>query len=299
VDRVNQYPLYELGKLLRAVAAYTGEVPATTPFFDLFAASNALELLLKGKPFPISISRDAVSALLNSVQAIWNEHYLEKKADGTHGNFRFPQQDDPPILDWRWNSVRFALGNFETIFSTEMSQATTYFVPSRGIYSTTALIDTADQTFPTDIGGHIPDKARADWRSAGRCLAFSLLSATGFHVARAVEATLEVYYQLNTGKTGTLNGWHDYIQALEAVTGTPSPAAKTIAELKQMKDDYRNPVMHPRVTLTENDARMLFDNGESLIIAMAEEIKAIREAAGGTQGALALVGGTQAALSGP
>ena len=37
-----------------------------------------------------------------------------------------------------------------------------------------------------------------------------------------------------------------------------------------MKDDYRNPVMHPlRVTLTESDARMLFDNGESLIIAMA------------------------------
>jgi hypothetical protein len=64
-----------------------------------------------------------------------------------------------------------------------------------------------------------------------------------------------------------------------------------------MKDDYRNPVMHPRVTLTENDARMLFDNGESLIIAMAEEIKAIRDR-GGAQGVLGVVGGT-AALPGP
>jgi hypothetical protein len=50
--------------------------------------------------------------------------------------------------------------------------------------------------------------------------------------------------------------------------------------------------MHPRVTLRESDGRMLFDNGESVIIAMAEEIKAIREK-GGVQTSLAIVGGTQ------
>ena len=41
-----------------------------------------------------------------------------------------------------------------------------------------------------------------------------------------------------------------------------------------MKDDYRNPIAHPRIVLTEPDARMLFANGESLIIAMAQELKA-------------------------
>jgi hypothetical protein len=50
-----------------------------------------------------------------------------------------------------------------------------------------------------------------------------------------------------------------------------------------MKDDYRNPIMHPRVVLTESDARMLFDNGESLIIAMAQEIAEIRLSSGGIQ----------------
>lgn len=55
---------------------------------------------------------------------------------------------------------------------------------------------------------------------------------------------------------------------------TPPPSEKTRAELKRMKDDYRNPVAHPRVTLEESDARMLFANGESLIIAMAQELKA-------------------------
>ena len=40
-----------------------------------------------------------------------------------------------------------------------------------------------------------------------------------------------------------------------------------------MKDDYRNPVAHPRVVLEEADARMLFANGESLIIAMAQDLQ--------------------------
>jgi hypothetical protein len=75
VDRVNQYPLYDLGKLLQAVSTYKGDVPATAPFFDLFAASGALDNLLNGTPFPISISRDAVVVLRTSLQNIWNEHY--------------------------------------------------------------------------------------------------------------------------------------------------------------------------------------------------------------------------------
>ena len=40
-----------------------------------------------------------------------------------------------------------------------------------------------------------------------------------------------------------------------------------------MKDDYRNPIMHPRVVLTESDARMLFNNGEmSLTIALLSSL---------------------------
>lgn len=64
-----------------------------------------------------------------------------------------------------------------------------------------------------------------------------------------------------------------------------------------MREDYRNPIVHPRVVLTESDARMLFANGESLIIAMAQELA---EAAKGVQTALVLVGGSDVkAVEGP
>jgi hypothetical protein len=154
------------------------------------------------------------------------------------------------------------------------------------------LVDTADETFPKDLLAFIPQKAKDDWKSAGRCLAFSLLSASGFHVARAVEACLESYYGLFSGKPGeTLHGWYDYIKALKEIAEkkpTPCPTEKTLVELDQMREDYRNPIVHPRVVLTEGDARMLFANGESLIIAMAQELAG---AAKGVQPALALIGG--------
>jgi hypothetical protein len=148
------------------------------------------------------------------------------------------------------------------------------------------------KTFPKDLQLFIPQKAKDDWKSAGRCLAFSLLSASGFHVARAVEACLESYYGHFSGKPGaTLHGWKDYINALQKIADgnpTPCPLAKTLVELDQMREDYRNPIVHPRVVLSESDARMLFANGESLIIAMAQELA---EASKGIQPTLVLIGG--------
>lgn len=65
----------------------------------------------------------------------------------------------------------------------------------------------------------------------------------------------------------------------------PHLSEKTLVELRQMKDDYRNPLMHPRVVLTESDAKMLFNNGESVIIGMAQDLVAAKSA----QPALTLV----------
>jgi hypothetical protein len=85
-----------------------------------------------------------------------------------------------------------------------------------------------------------------------------------------------------------LRNWNDYVEALQKIAErnpTPCPQPKTLTELDQMRTDHRNPIMHPRVVLTEPDARMMFANGESLIIAMAQEIAAAREQ-GGVQLAL-------------
>lgn len=258
----------------------------------MWQAKAKMDSLLGGQPIPIGITDGKAREAVLRMNSLWNDRFQTKDAEGK-STLRFPDEKDAPINGWELNWIRSAVGEFETVFAEEMRETATYFVPRRGIYHTPALVDAADQTFPANLQMHIPEKAKDDWRAAGRCLAFNLLSASGFHVARAVEACLEVYYQLFSGKPGeTLNGWKDYIIALEKLAAkkpTPCPSKKTLAELDQMREDYRNPIVHPRVVLTESDARMLFANGESLIIAMAQEIA---EAAKGVQQPLQLEGGS-------
>lgn len=292
MERINPYSFYDFGKTLQTLAALTGPLPATRVFWPLWQARSKMEGLVKGDPIPIGISAGKARDALERMHSLFHQRFETKDETGKTA-LRFPEESDNPIVEWELDFIRAGINEFETVFAEEMRETATYFVPRRGIYHTPALVDAADDTFPAELQSHIPQKAKDDWKAAGRCLAFNLLSASGFHVARAVEACLETYYQLFSGKpNATLHGWKDYIEALTKIAEgnpTPCPLKKTLAELDQMREDYRNPIVHPRVVLTEGDARMLFANGESLIIAMAQELA---EAAKGVQPTLQLEGGS-------
>ncbi|MCA1457750.1 HEPN domain-containing protein [Bradyrhizobium sp. BRP22] len=292
MERINPFSFYEFGKEIQALIALQGNVSTQHLFWPLFQVRGKLQALLVGKPIPVGISAGKVRSALESIDAIFDARFQTKGADGAPV-FRMPDPSDEPVVVWQMDWVRRTVAEFETVFAEEMRETATYFVPRRGIYHTPALVDEADGTFPAELQPIIPQKAKDDWKAAGRCLAFNLLSASGFHVARAVEACLESYYQLFSGKPGaTLHGWKAYIDALQKIADnkpTPCPSKKTLTELDQMREDYRNPIVHPRVVLTESDARMLFANGESLIIAMAQEMA---DAAAGVQPALVLEGGS-------
>ncbi|MBN8999751.1 MAG: hypothetical protein J0H54_10255, partial [Rhizobiales bacterium] len=229
-------------------------------FYPFIRARHALTMLANGFPIQLGISKASAEALREHAERLLNTYIFEGE------KLREPA---PEMPNWEVGHYRQLLERFETVFAEEMKESAAYYVPRRGIFYIPALVDSADESIPQDLQSEIPDKTRNDWKSAGRCLAFNLLSASGFHVARAVEGTLEAYYQFFSGKLG-------------------HTSEKVIAELKQMKDDYRNPIVHPRVVLSEADARMLFNNGESLIIAMLQELIAARQT--GVQPSLALAG---------
>jgi len=287
VERINQFDTYKLGQALAALVAFSEgneDVHPQALFYHIWTAKAQIERLVRGHPVPLGTSKSTAENLLAQILGIHQEHY----GDG------FPDPNSAPIPAWRLGFLKVMIERFETVYGEEMAEAAAYVVPRRGIFYTPALVDAADECFPKDLLPYIPQKARDEWRSAGRCLAFNLLSASGFHVARAVEGTMEAYYQLFSSKPGTtLKTWGDYFDELEKIRkagGSPIPEDKTLAEFRQMKDDYRNPIMHPRVVLTEGDTKMLFNNGESLIIAMAQEIAKIQANA---QPSLALVPATR------
>lgn len=289
VERINQFPFYTTGKALRQIEEHTGDTRAQDAALPILTALQALDFLLQGNLLPLTTSKVRAETLRSEVDSLMQRHFFT----GPEGDRRFRVPDETVVISsWEWNVLRTALSNFEAVFSEEMREATTYYVPRRGIFFTPSLIDAADETFPSAIRGYIPPKTIDDWRAAGRCLAFNLLTASGFHAARAVEGTLESYYQLFAGKPGaTLRSWDDYIKSLREIAAkenSPSPSQKTLSELDQMRTFDRNPIMHPRIVLSESDARILFGSSESLIIAMAQEIYAVKSA-GGVQAGLALI----------
>jgi hypothetical protein len=283
VEKVNAYWFYDLARDLRAVASLPDGVDANTALMPILNARFRMgNLVTKGDPIPLGVSKASAQALLEDLEHCFGNFHID---DGEGGKkFEWPKEGQtlPP---WLFLAFRSSLDKFETVFSAEMAEAATYFVPRRGIFYTPALVDTADETFPENVRDAIPEKTKLEWRSAGRCLAFALCSASGFHVARAVEGTMEAYYQALVGKGPGEITWGKYLEDLEVAAKKPDgPSEKTLAGIRQMKDDYRNPLMHPRVVLSESDARMLFANGESLILGMANEIKKVTQ--------LPLVGGT-------
>jgi HEPN domain len=299
LERINPFSFYNFGKELHLLEEVS-DTSTRKVFYPLWQAQGSMQRLLGGDPLPLGISSGKARELKDRIDNLMAQRFSTKN-EKDETILQFPEDADEPISGWAHDWIKTGIKDFETVFAEEMRETATYFVPRRGIYHTPALVDAADATFPAALQSVIPQKAKDDWRAAGRCLAFNLLSASGFHVARAVEACLEAYYQLFSGKPGeTLHGWKAYIDALEKIAQghpTPCPLKKTLIELDQMREDYRNPIVHPRVVLTEGDARMLFANGESVIIAMAQELA---EVAKGVQPSLALVGGSDIrAIEGP
>ena len=272
MQRINQFAFFELGQLLeRLKLEERGSVTSVSAFMPLVDARSALQSLLKGEPIPVSFSRTKAEKLHKTVAETFDRHFM-REVDGL-ARFFYPD-DEQMLKDWEVNVLNKDLRDFVTVFAEEMREAATYFVPRRGIYYTPALVDSADEYFPLELRHVIPQKSKDDWKAAGRCLAFNLLSASGFHVTRAIEGMLEKYFQHFCDKPDVVKkSWHDYIVELEKVASESGPTAKVIAQIKQIKDDFRNPIAHPRIVLSESDAHQLFGSGAAIIIGMAQEVQ--------------------------
>lgn len=121
------------------------------------------------------------------------------------------------------------------------------------------------------------ETALAEYRNAGRCFAFGLWTATGYHACRAVEAVMRGYYRAHTAKDDAkLKMWGEIIDELKKLVS--GPAGKTLFYLEQIKDNERNPLAHVRVVLDEQDADMLLDSTKVVMQLMAREMQKIRGA---------------------
>jgi len=159
--------------------------------------------------------------------------------------------------------LRYYAESFESSLLIELRELSTYFVSPVGIYSTSALLTKGEEMF----GEHrslLPEIAANQVKEACKCLAFSLGSATAFHLFAALESVLRTYYdQLSGGAAPPKNpSMGAYLGELSKL---PNVDKKLLAALWQVKDLHRNPAIHFETILSTGEALTLVGMIQSAI----------------------------------
>jgi hypothetical protein len=162
------------------------------------------------------------------------------------------------------------LDAFEVVLQSDLAVADSFFVTDKAPFQTSTLIEFGETLFPPSVRVKCPS-AIVDLQSAGKCLAFELATASGFHAMRALEAVLRKYWEVVTGNIPHPKHRNIgvYLNGLERVRcGDP----KIIAALRQIKDLHRNEINHPDANLSLEEAISLIGMARSVASAMLSAI---------------------------
>ena len=266
VKKLNTYDIYRFAMKVHPLTEleHVGEMRFGEIFLKLYNAESVLERQVEHETlFSPSLKRSAGAVL----RAIFN---LGKPPEGI---WAVGPED---IVDkYKLQRVVEAAKNFETVLSNEMPGLATYYVSTKGIYSTDDLISHADLQVPESLRPLVDEKAVEDIQQAGKCLAYEVSTASAFHMWRAVETVMCTYYKHLTGHSFEENGvqrnWGSYIKALN----DRGADTRITIFLDHIRSEYRNPQNHPSETVDLEEAFTLFGVATSAITQMAKAMKPI------------------------
>jgi len=263
--RVNEYRLYVLGQSLAALKHLGPGSAATDIWWALTAARRGLDEMLDDS-LPYKVCRPALGALVELIDEVLpRDHGAVTK--------------DLALSDL--DLVLSALDELEPVLAAEFDAMDTYVISQKGIFNTADLIEQAYRFLPATAAIHLPRQCWVDLKEAGRCLAFDLDTACGFHLMRATEAAIHEYYVTVTGhaiKRKDRN-WGAYVRNLNKhIKENQDSKAdrKLIALIDQIREHHRNVLMHPEESLDPGQALGLFGICQSAMIALARGIEAAK-----------------------
>lgn len=270
----NAFELYRLGGAISAVRKKISERQSrplryTDLFIELSDVQTRLDMVVSNALIPLDTCKENAMTLKATVDTIVRTFFASyRAADNEEAKTAVWQQ--VPADGWQLNEQ---INAFEYVFSAELARTAIYLVDQVGAYRTSAIIEAADTVFPKNIREQLPEEAVADIRAAGKCLAFDLHTAAGFHIARAVETVLLKYFSALGIPIPKIRNLGKYIEALsEAAKKGNSIDTKVVAAVDQFRDLYRNPIMHPEAVLSADEAAILFALAQSTISAIILDI---------------------------
>jgi hypothetical protein len=267
VKRLNLQQVYMLGRRLGAISDISSETRLRAVALDIYWAKDALNEIIK-EPSPLlDVSRRAAGNLIAAIDKLLPADFSTV----------FDKEREDIRLAYSGYDIKKKLEEFESVLSNEMPGVPSFLVSKKGIYSTDDLIFRAESHFPPSVLSHVSEQTRWDVNEAGKCLAFEVPTACAFHLWRAVEDSMCVYYEALTGQSadeGIKNkNWGTVIDALN-----DAGAAESVTKfLHHIRQEYRNPQLHPEEIVDIDRAQALFGVAASAITQLAIATKTARD----------------------
>jgi len=163
---------------------------------------------------------------------------------------------EEPLNIYYTSQVKEAIIAFQFAISEELRQLPTYIATEKGILSIDKLVDGASKGYSKRTISLLDDFTCFEIDEAGRCLAFGLFTACGFHILRSLEVAIKGYIFAAKGSLPPLNrrNWGEYIAQLMDI-GASSELIDCISIIKSKS----NPLMHPQDKLDLDEAIDIFN----------------------------------------
>jgi hypothetical protein len=264
MQRINIGQFYQFGYQIHPLSELQPGKPVKEYLYLLYTARAWVDWFSQDNMIPMTICKGSARKIIEAIDRLLppesEQQNLDKVTEYTDLYF---------IVD--------AVKEFETVFAAEVQNMATYFVSKKGIYDTNDLIARADDLFMEDVKKHMSDQARQDIREVGKCLAFDLATAAGFHIARAVEQVLMDYLTILCPNViaelkDSQRNLGNYIKIARENRGED----KVCSCLDQFRDLHINPLIHPESVLTVDEAMTLLGIAQSAIVAMTMEIEKLK-----------------------
>lgn len=155
------------------------------------------------------------------------------------------------------------------LLDADLAHQPVYCVFPKRAYDIQILTSDATQIFSAKVQAALTEEERYNIREAGRCLAFEVATAAGFHLFRALDSILQRYVRTVKGSLPKNKNWGQYIKVLE----DGGVDKKITSVLFQIKEFHRNPIVHPDERLDVEAALSLVGITESALSMIVADLE--------------------------
>ncbi|MDA7948077.1 MAG: hypothetical protein MPJ78_11455 [Hyphomicrobiaceae bacterium] len=278
VKRVNLIDYFDLADgLSRAknICSRNEVTKAGHIYFSMVGLLNPLDAFID-EDNGFNTTKHVARELAGKIRGWINEYVMDDSSP--------PQIDiekfDVELPSYQFSPIADKVDHFKSVFTAECRDVEIYSVGQISIYRTSSLVSNASHRIPEECRSSIPDDTMKEFDSAGKCLAFDLPTACGFHALRGLELVILKYLSEFGVKSGKLKTWNDYVKAVQNLIdnedGSVKPSSKVAAMIDRMRDLDRNPLMHPHDTLDATQSDLLFNLAAITTVEMARDMERLK-----------------------